>query len=624
MTQTQARSAGSDPLASMIEALGGYRGAANQFASFFVRQVCQSAPAAAGALFAVDAAGQVGVQGIYPPVEKGAEAPVWLREVASAAGAINELSPIVAPLPESAATGLSAASPLGLHVVLVPIALTPAVKEIAAFVVAAEDRIGLAQSRDRLEVFARLRNLFETSRQANERQADLDRFHRAVRVLATLQEQSRFMAAAMALCNQVAADFGGDRVALGMLHGRYVKLKSLNHTEKITRQMRLAQEIESAMEECVDQDVEILHPAPTSATYVSKAAAELSAHHGPTAVCVLPLRHEGKVIGAISVERPTDKPMPTADIEALRLAADLCSPWLHGMFQRDRWFGARWALASKRGLANLVGPEHTWAKALAIAVLAFLVFVIVAKGNYRVEAPFTLDATVRQVVPAPFNGYLEKVNVKPGDKVEANTTVLATLDASELRLKLASAKADEASYLKQADQAMRDSKTVEVQIAQAQAERTRAQMRLLEYQIEQSTLRSPVTGVVVQGDLQKQLGAPVQTGQAMFEVAPLDALYAEVSVPEDRIPEIHRGDRGELASASHPGEFVGFTVERINPVAEVVKDRNVFKMRVKLERIEPWMRPGMEGLARVDLGKARYAWIWTRPMINWIRMKLWM
>jgi len=36
------------------------------------------------------------------------------------------------------------------------------------------------------------------------------------------------------------------------------------------------------------------------------------------------------------------------------------------------------------------------------------------------------------------------------------------------------------------------------------------------------------------------------------------------------------------------------------------------------------MRPGMEGLAKVEITKARYAWIWTHRLVNWVRMKLWM
>jgi hypothetical protein len=31
----------------------------------------------------------------------------------------------------------------------------------------------------------------------------------------------------------------------------------------------------------------------------------------------------------------------------------------------------------------------------------------------------------------------------------------------------------------------------------------------------------------------------------------------------------------------------------------------------------------MEGLAKVDIGQRAYGWIWTRKLVNWVRMKLW-
>ena len=70
----------------------------------------------------------------------------------------------------------------------------------------------------------------------------------------------RFAGAAMTFCNEIAARWQADRVGLGFLKGRYVQLKALSHTEKFSRKMKLVQDIEAAMEECLDQDVEIIYP----------------------------------------------------------------------------------------------------------------------------------------------------------------------------------------------------------------------------------------------------------------------------------------------------------------------------------------------------------------------------
>ncbi len=147
---------------------------------------------------------------------------------------------------------------------------------------------------------------------------------------------------------------------------------------------------------------------------------------------------------------------------------------------------------------------------------------------------------------------------------------------------------------------------------------------MLNYLIEQGKIISPISGVVVIGDLKRQIGAPVKKGDVLFEVTPLESLRAELLVPEDQIFDIALEQEGYLATVSYPGQRIKFVVERINPMAEVVNNRNVFKVRVRLLETRPWMRPGMEGVAKISVGKRRYIWIWTRRIVNWLRMKFWL
>ncbi|MHC4447394.1 MAG: efflux RND transporter periplasmic adaptor subunit, partial [Planctomycetota bacterium] len=228
-----------------------------------------------------------------------------------------------------------------------------------------------------------------------------------------------------------------------------------------------------------------------------------------------------------------------------------------------------------------------------------------------------------------FDARLAVVNVEPGARVRAGETVLASLETAELQLRLAAAKAERIGYLKEADLALRENQAVEVQIAEANRQKVEAQIRLLEYQIAKAALVAPIDGTVVSGDLKRQIGAPVTTGDVLFEVAPLGALRAVLQVPEDRVTDLlaaadeTRAGRGTLASVAHPGDYIEFEVEHINPVAEVIDQKNVFEVRVRLFETRPWLRPGMKGIAKVDVGRRSYAFIWTRRLVNWVRMKLW-
>ena len=253
-----------------------------------------------------------------------------------------------------------------------------------------------------------------------------------------------------------------------------------------------------------------------------------------------------------------------------------------------------------------------------------MVFLIFAKGTYRAEASFVLEGTQRQVVPAPFDGYLKAVNVEVSDVIQANETSLGELDTAELRLQLAEAKADRAGYRKQTDAAMRDRETAQAQIAEANADKAQAQIDLLEYMIGQAKLLSPLERDRCARRPEASDRGPSQNGRCSLRGHALGVSAGGAARAGGSNHRRPGGAAGTLATASYPGQYLGFEVERVNPIAEVVKQDNVFKVRVRLLELYPWMRPGMEGVAKIDLAKKRYAWIWTRKVVNWVRMRLWL
>ena len=437
----------------------------------------------------------------------------------------------------------------------------------------------------------------------------------------------------MAFCNEISARWGIDRVSLGFLKGRSVKLKALSHTEKIIRKMKLVQDIEAAMEECLDQDVETFSPAPHEAIYVSRSADELSRLHGPMAVACLPLRREGEVVGVLALERPKDRPLSLEEVESLRLTADLCTVRLYELNESDQWFGARLAASTRKGLAALVGPKHTWVKMAVILLCAVLAVAIFGKGDYRTSGAFVLEAQTQRLVPAPFEGYIEAVYVEPGSKVSANQTVLGKLETADLESELAKSRAEWATAEKKADSALDEGKVADAQIAKAEAAKAQVHIDLVERKIADASIKSPIDGTVVSPDLSRRIRDHVDMGEPLFEVAPVELLRAELSIGEDQIADVviafqnaqagGRPLRGELAMESDPGKHVPFVVEIINPVAQVEQQDNVFKVRVRLEEVRGGMLPGAKGTAKIDIDRRSYAFIWTRKLVNWVRMKLW-
>ncbi len=616
--------------ADLVDTLLQFDGPAEQFLDALLALQCRVGAAEGGVILRPIADDNIDVLALFPRPEPNSQPLAWLK-------AAVECSQAVMRTGRTAVGALHApddlyGGPPRYHVIVTALR-TAGPAALAGFLVREEDAAAVAARRDQLEATAALLSVYELQQGLRSRQADFGRIRAALDILPPVNEHDRFMAAAMAFCNEAAARWGCGRVCLGFLKGRYVQLRAMSHTEKFSRKMKLVQDLESAMEECLDQDLEVAYPAEPDSTVITRAVGEVSKRHGPAAIVSLPLRKGGEVVAVLILERPAEQPFAPDEIESMRLTCDLVTPRLANLHEHDKWFGARAAGAVRKGLAALAGPKHTWKKLIAALVAALVLFLIFAKGDYTAEAPFTLEATERRIITAPFDSFIEDVFVERGDDAKVvgedddpearDKKRLAILQTSELEYQLAAAQADLAMYNTEADAAMTEDKRAEAQIARAKARGVAAQIARLKHHIEKATIWSPVPGRVIAGDLKKQIGAAVKTGDVLFEIAPLDALHAELEVPEALIADVKVGQPGELATEDHASIKFAFTVERIDPIAEVIDQRNVFRVRVTLSGTTNWMMPKMKGVAKIKIGRERLAWIWTRRLINWVRMKLW-
>ena len=583
---------------------------------------CFLGQAKSGAILRINPDKKADILALYPQIKSGTAAPEWLIESLEFT---NQKAPSDNYLIKSLKhTSQSSQEPVDYHILIIPVIIPDIGKTIGAFLIAHENESVLEEKVQKLQLSTGMINLSQSTIMQQDWRGNCLRLQKAMETLAAVNQEKKFKSTVMAFCNETASQWLCDRVSIGFLKGRYVRLKAMSHTENFSRRMKVVQDIESAMEECLDQDTEILCPAPRDSAYISRASNILSKGYGPQTVLSLPLRKDGKVIAVLTLERPLEKGFSKSDIETIRLACELCTPRIANLYERDKWFGASIASKSRKLFGLLLGSQYTWAKLVTLLCIAAVVFLSIAEGQFRVKSSFVLEATYQQVVPAPFDGFIESVEVEIGNSVEAGKTLLAKLETTDLELDLGQAQAKKNSLEKQAQAYRNDNKTAEALIADEQANEVEAQIQYLEYQISQASLISPMSGVVVKGDLKRQIGAPVKIGDVLFEVCPLEALRAQLLVPEDQIFDIQVGQEGELALVSYPGRKIKFVVERINPIAQVEDQRNIFKVRVQLQETYPGMRPGMEGIAKVTIGKRKYAWIWSRKIVNWVRMKLWL
>ena len=609
------------PRLTLLKALSEFEGAPDRFLDELLTCQCRLAGARCGVILRSGANGRLEILASHPELRPEKAGSGWIATAIQHFNkGLSDHQTLIAPL-----AGKADSHAADQQVVIVPFKNQESVRAAAAFVVQPSDLKMHPFCIEQLEITPFLLKHYELRLTVGQRQAAIGRLGLVLEILAAVNRTSHFGSAAMALCNELASRLDCNRVSLGFLEGRCVHVRAISNTDSFSREMQLVQNIEAAMEECLDQDVEIIHPAPQKAEYADRATAILSTKHGPAAVLSLPMRRNQDGIAVLTLERPIQSPFDDLNvIETVRLACELCTQRLFEMHTRSRWFGFRLASGLRKKMEWLVGPEHAGWKLSALAGFVLAVVLIFARGEYRIETPFVFQAPLQQVVVAPFDTFIRSIAVEPGDRVEAGRSILGELDSSELRLELAAMKAEKLGYDKQMAAHMRDGNTAEAQIANAQSQKCVAQIQLLEQHIKKATLIAPISGRLVSEDLKRQIGAPVETGKILFEIARINDLRAELYVPEDSISNVSIGQEGLLACVGRPDQKIRFLVEQIHPMAEVVNDKNVFRVRARLQEHRPWMRPGMEGIAKIQAGKKPYLWIGSHRLTNWLRMKLWL
>jgi multidrug resistance efflux pump len=201
--------------------------------------------------------------------------------------------------------------------------------------------------------------------------------------------------------------------------------------------------------------------------------------------------------------------------------------------------------------------------------------------------------------------------------------LLGLLDERDLRLERIKWSTEKEQYTKQYNEALAKHDRTQIRILRAKIGQADAQIALLDEQLARCRIVAPFDGVVMSGDLSQSLGSPVERGQVLFEVAPLDTYRVIAEVDERDIGHIAVGQQSELMLPSMPGEVFPFLVEKITPVSTAKEGRNYFRVEGQLEKGSTRLRPGMEGIGKITIDRRKLIWVWTHTAIDWLRLQLW-
>jgi len=260
--------------------------------------------------------------------------------------------------------------------------------------------------------------------------------------------------------------------------------------------------------------------------------------------------------------------------------------------------------------------RRLFAVALLVPLLGAAVLVPLP---YRVSARVSIEASDRQVMAVPHAGHLASAHVRAGDRVSAGQ-LLATLDARETTLALEKWDGEIASNRAERAMALAGRERVELARLRAEAERLAVERSLTEQRRARGEIRAPFHGVVLSGDPGRMLGAPLEAGETLFELASSERRSLLVEVDEHDVALIEPEAVAYVRMAAAPRRVLEAKLGEVVPIAVAEPGSSVFRVSATLADSgasasdAPVLRPGMEGVARIEAGRRSLVDAWTRTV----------
>ncbi len=430
---------------------------------------------------------------------------------------------------------------------------------------------------------------------------------------------ARFQQAALAAVGGIAHRYGLERVSLGVCRGDRVQPIALSDSSGFSPRSVLAWQLTSVMVEAVTLGGPVNWPQDGDRLPAHRALAEQQAD---VAVYSVVLRGNEGDMGVITLEKGSGEPFNRHMAEGIAREVQLLGPILALKLTQDESLIRHLGRRIRRGSTGWLLSHRFMTMLPVTAGLAFLLVFLFRASAYRVGGPAELQGAVQRALIAPFDGYVATAHARAGERVDTGF-VLAELDDHELRLELRQLEGDRSELNKQYRKALAGLDHAEARILQAQLAQAEARIDLLQQHLARTRLVAPFAAVVVSGDLSRSLGKPVERGEVLFELAPLDAYRVALEVRDRDIAAIAPGQLGTLVLAALPNERLPIRVVNLTSVPDSGAEAGRFRVEARLMETPDALRPGMRGIGKIVVGERRRIWIWTHELFDWLRYQAW-
>jgi multidrug resistance efflux pump len=444
---------------------------------------------------------------------------------------------------------------------------------------------------------------------------------------ALAMRESEFDTAATTVLSALAARLQAHRVSLLVRRSRAKAAEWLASSDGIDRDHRVPvqRQLLNAADEVMDRESLLEAPTPPGRrTPPAIALAGLLRGAEVPACLGMAFAMPDGARGALLVELRRGTTM--ADRSLAQDAALFVGPVLMLKAQASSGWGSR----LKRRLRPYDERQRRSRVSTPALVVALLLLAAMAgafwPSTHHVVAQGRIEGHGQRVVPAPLDGFLASVAVRPGEPVKAGQ-VLARLDDKEALLQAERTQAERRQFERQYLDALTREDAAATEIARSKLEQARAADELAQSRLSLSRLVAPFDGVVISGDLLSMIGSPVKRGQELMVVAPSQTWRVVAEVDEADIGHVAPGQAARILLASQSDAAASFAVTRVSPVAQASEGRNIFEVEGLLASTDgpaaAQLRPGQRGIVRIEAGERPPAAVWWERASHALRRALW-
>ena len=454
-----------------------------------------------------------------------------------------------------------------------------------------------------LEIVNNYLRLYRKSNRTSGNEWKLVSLAALIELISQIESQSTTATACEVASNELVRHLGVRQVAVATNRNGHLLVQSLSGTMDLDHASETYRELELTLAESLLRDSLGVYPPDDddNESHLLIAHRQLCGNLHVPAVLTSPLTTpDGETIGALLLTGDQELIGDEKLANFIRAASPRIASAIEVVTRAQPSAVRRTVGRITNALPSLRGL--TW-----VMIAAAIIGIGLLPVTYRVRSNCTTEPITKRFAVAPFQGLIEKGFAKPGDSVSKGQ-LLARMDGQSIRWELASTIAERQHANKKREIALADRKVTDSLLAQLDAQRLTAETQLLQYQESQVEIRSPIDGVILAGSLERADAAAVDTGDVIYEIAPLQQMQIEAIIAADQIMHVSAGQPIRVWIDGLSGQSFQGTIDRVNPRSELREGQNVFVAMINIDNQNDLLRPGMTGSVRIDCDKHPLAW----------------